>query len=271
MDDAGRARTPAFSVACFAAALLAALAPADAWAQFFHLDGLLKCIDHPETPACRERSRLDPEVPVTGAVAPPPTVADTAPKQPAPVSGRPGPPPDAASAGAKPAATEKPRRAAPQPPPRPASRASPASSSSPTGAPSASTAVRRPGGNAAALKRAIAHVQAGRATRDDMTLLEAKAAADDPAAVEVLAWCYLYGREISADRIAAYRLYGRAAALGVPHARDNQRIIFERLLTNGERQKVLEAENAAGAAPRTGTELSTRQPNGSDAHESGRP
>ena len=45
------------------------------------------------------------------------------------------------------------------------------------------------------------------------------------------------------DPVAAYWLYDRAAALGVPHARQNQITIYERRLTPEQRQQVLVAGN----------------------------
>jgi TPR repeat protein len=235
-----------------AVALLAVLAPGEAAGQFFHLEGFIECIDHPEAPACRERLRPPGGQPAPEAEkAPAPPPPDAVLKKSAPPSGHVAPSreKDAASAMVKPAAPGRPRRPKSRPPPL-------ASNGSAASAPSASTVARPPGEtpatrfSAADLKRAIARVQANRAAATDMAVLEAKAAENEPAAVEVLAWCRLYGCGRAPDRVEAYRLYGRAAALSVPHARENQRIVFEHLMTDGERQKVLDAENGASGDPR---------------------
>jgi len=73
----------------------------------------------------------------------------------------------------------------------------------------------------------------------DMELLEAHAAEKEPRALEALAWCKLNGIGWPADPIAAYLLYGAAAALGVPKAMGNQIAIFETLMTQQQRQDLL--------------------------------
>ena len=73
-------------------------------------------------------------------------------------------------------------------------------------------------------------------------MLRRAAAAGDLRAIELLAWCALRGIGTSRDPIAAYFLYGEAAAGDVPHARDNQALIYERSLTPVQRQRVLEIE-----------------------------
>jgi len=64
-----------------------------------------------------------------------------------------------------------------------------------------------------------------------MQLLESHAEEKEPRSVEALAWCKLNGIGWPADPIAAFLLYGEAAALGVPKARANQIAIFETRLT----------------------------------------
>jgi hypothetical protein len=81
----------------------------------------------------------------------------------------------------------------------------------------------------------------------DLDMLRRSADSGDSRAVELLAWCALHGIGERADAVAAYYLYGRAAALGVAHARENQRLVYERSLTNDERQQVL--DTAAEAEP----------------------
>jgi hypothetical protein len=83
----------------------------------------------------------------------------------------------------------------------------------------------------------------------DLDLLRSAAAAGDPRAVELLAWCSLRGIGTGRDPLQAYVLYGKAAALDVPHARENQRLVFERSLSSAERERILETEAAAQPAP----------------------
>jgi TPR repeat protein len=70
-------------------------------------------------------------------------------------------------------------------------------------------------------------------------LLEDHAQQKEPRSLEALAWCKLNGIGWPADPIAAYLLYGAAAALGVPKAKANQIAIFETRMTQQQRQDVL--------------------------------
>jgi hypothetical protein len=94
------------------------------------------------------------------------------------------------------------------------------------------------------LDQAIAKVRAKTAGAAEIELLEKQAAANEPRAVEVLAWCKLNGIATARDAIAAYWLYRQAAALGVANARRNQIAVFEHRLTSEERQQVAARENA---------------------------
>jgi len=216
MDERRRAR-----IAIVAAAALLASMPGEAGAQFFRLQGVLACIDHPETEACRERLRPAPGQPASASAAAVPAAGAPTAK---PLAEPPKRPPPSPPATAPPDGVAPPKPVAPQPKEE-------------------ASAARF---TAADLKDAIARVQANRATGRDMAVLEAKARGDDPAAVEVLAWCKLQGRGAAPDRLAAYRLYGRAVALHVPHARENRRIIFEHLMTDAERRQALAADARAG-------------------------
>jgi len=89
----------------------------------------------------------------------------------------------------------------------------------------------------------VAHVRAKTAGPKDIEVLRRLARANDPRAVEVLAWCELNGIGTERDPVAAYKLYRQAVGLGVPHARDNQAAVFERQLTSEERQAILLEEN----------------------------
>jgi len=91
--------------------------------------------------------------------------------------------------------------------------------------------------------QALAHVRDKSAGPGDIDVLARLAEANDPRAVEVLAWCKLNGIGGARDPVAAYWLYRQAAGLQVPHARENQISIFERQLTPEQRQEVLTGEN----------------------------
>lgn len=82
----------------------------------------------------------------------------------------------------------------------------------------------------------------------DVATLRRAAEAGDTRALELLAWCLLRGIGAPRDAMAAYDLYGRAAAAGVPRAAENQRLVFERSLTSDERERLLEV---AARAPRS--------------------
>jgi TPR repeat protein len=109
------------------------------------------------------------------------------------------------------------------------------------------TAQQKPKGKEAeepALFQAIEHVKKRDPTEADMRLLETRAEAKDPRAVEVLAWCKLNGIGTKADAVGAFWLYHDAAQLGVRNAQRNETAIFERRLTSAERQQVLVQESA---------------------------
>lgn len=89
------------------------------------------------------------------------------------------------------------------------------------------------------LDQIIAKVRAKQLGPRDTALLEKSAAAHDPRAVEVLAWCKLNGIGMPADALGAFWLYGQAAELGVANARQNQIAIYESRLTSDQRQQVL--------------------------------
>jgi hypothetical protein len=98
--------------------------------------------------------------------------------------------------------------------------------------------------DAPALAGAITRVKEGAPTADDIHLLEARAAAKDAHAIEVLAWCKLNGIGTPGDAVGAYWLYRDAAGLGVTKARENQIAIFETRLTSDQRQQVLLQEDS---------------------------
>jgi hypothetical protein len=91
---------------------------------------------------------------------------------------------------------------------------------------------------------AIAHVRDKTVEPTDIETLAHAAEANDPRAVEVLAWCKLNGLGTARDPVAAYWLYRQAAGLNVAHARENQIAVFEKQLTPEQRQQVLTEENS---------------------------
>jgi TPR repeat protein len=94
------------------------------------------------------------------------------------------------------------------------------------------------------LDQLIAKVRDKSAGPREIELLETRAAASEPRAVEVLAWCKLNGIGGAADPEAAYWLYRQAAQLGVANALKNQIAVYKTRLTPEQRQHVLMRENA---------------------------
>jgi TPR repeat protein len=94
------------------------------------------------------------------------------------------------------------------------------------------------------LEQVIAKVRADSLGPREIDFLEKRAAANDPRAVEVLAWCKLNGIGMPADPLAAFWLYRTAAGLGVANARQNQIAIYENRLTPDQRQQVLLREQS---------------------------
>ncbi len=86
-------------------------------------------------------------------------------------------------------------------------------------------------------------VLAKRPAADDLAALRREAAAGNGRAAELLAWCSFAGIGTARDPVQAYLLYGQAAAAGVPKARANQAAIYETVLTQEQRQRVLEIED----------------------------
>jgi hypothetical protein len=86
-------------------------------------------------------------------------------------------------------------------------------------------------------------MQAGRPLPGDIDALKAGVKANDPHAIELLAWCDLTGTGTPRDPIEAYILYGVAAIDAVPRARHNQSIIYDTALTSDQRQQLLDIRN----------------------------
>ncbi len=87
---------------------------------------------------------------------------------------------------------------------------------------------------------AAQRIEHGTPAPGDIDMLRRAAGSGDSRALELLAWCALHGIGMTSDPVAAYLLYGRAAAADVPHARENQALVYERNLSQTERQQVLD-------------------------------
>jgi len=87
-----------------------------------------------------------------------------------------------------------------------------------------------------------ARVREKRPAEGDVAALHRAAVAGDARAIELLAWCALRGIGTARNPVAAYFLYGEAAAASVPHARANQAAVYMQSLTSEERQRVLDIE-----------------------------
>lgn len=87
-----------------------------------------------------------------------------------------------------------------------------------------------------------ARIKEERPAAGDLAALHRAAAAGDPRAIELLAWCALRGIGTERNPVAAYFFYGEAAAAAVPHARENQAAVYSQSLSADERQRVLKIE-----------------------------
>ncbi len=88
------------------------------------------------------------------------------------------------------------------------------------------------------------HVLSGRPSTTDIDTLKMAARAGDAHATELLAWCKFDGLGTSRDPVDAYLLYGIAAVAKVPHADENQAMIYDTVLTPEQRHRVLDAAKA---------------------------
>jgi TPR repeat protein len=86
-------------------------------------------------------------------------------------------------------------------------------------------------------------IRTGHPSTSDIATLIEDAKSGNPRAIELLAWCELSGLGLKRDPVEAYILYGVANAAAVPHAGDNQAVIYEMDLTSEQRQQVLDLEN----------------------------
>jgi hypothetical protein len=86
-------------------------------------------------------------------------------------------------------------------------------------------------------------VQAGTPASGDIAWLRQAAQNGNARAIELLAWCDLNAIGTPRDTVKAYLLYGAAADAALPHARENQALIYERDLSSVQRQQVLDLVN----------------------------
>ena len=98
------------------------------------------------------------------------------------------------------------------------------------------------------LQVVAARIQARRPSSNDLTWLAQAARDGNVRAIELLAWCKLNAIGMARDPVEAYLLYGAAGNAALPHARENQRLIYERDLDSDQRQQVLALANE-GVAP----------------------
>jgi TPR repeat protein len=88
-----------------------------------------------------------------------------------------------------------------------------------------------------------ARVRVRRPSSNDLAWLAQAANHGEARAIELLAWCKLNGIGMARDPVAAYLLYGAVVDAALPHARDNQALIYERDLDSDQRQQVLDLAN----------------------------
>ncbi len=93
------------------------------------------------------------------------------------------------------------------------------------------------------LQVVAARIQTRRPSNNDIAWLTQAARNGNVRAIELLAWCKLNAIGMARDPIQAYLLYGAASDAALPHARDNQRLIYERDLDSDQRQQVLNLAN----------------------------
>ncbi|HZB91006.1 MAG TPA: hypothetical protein VE397_06170, partial [Stellaceae bacterium] len=99
------------------------------------------------------------------------------------------------------------------------------------------------------LKPVTARLEARKPRPEDIALLRRLARAGDKRAVELLAWANLRGVGVPLNPTEAYLLYGTAASLGVRHAKKNQAVVYETMMTPDQRQQALDIENEVMLPP----------------------
>lgn len=92
-------------------------------------------------------------------------------------------------------------------------------------------------------RQIVRRIQARKPEGGDLSVVQARAKTGDASALDLLAWCTLEGVGVTPNPIRAYILYGEAAAAGAPQARANQEVIYGRILTQEQRQQLLDIQN----------------------------
>ena len=100
------------------------------------------------------------------------------------------------------------------------------------------------------LHEIAARIQAEKPASSDIAWLTKAADSGNARAIELLAWCDLNAIGTPRDPVKAYLLYGAAAEAALPHASDNQALIYENDLSPEQRQQVLDLANEGVALAR---------------------
>ncbi|HUC64716.1 MAG TPA: hypothetical protein VMA53_04760 [Stellaceae bacterium] len=108
---------------------------------------------------------------------------------------------------------------------------------------------KAPGAPVDPLQAVILRLEARKPGPGDIALLRERTHADDKRAIELLAWANLNGIGVAPDPMEAYLLYGFGASLGVPHAKRNQAVVYETMMTPEQRQEVLTIEDETLTPP----------------------
>lgn len=86
-------------------------------------------------------------------------------------------------------------------------------------------------------KQTLKAVEQNRITPLELDEIYYRIRLNDPKAVEVLAWMYTKGVGVQIDYVEAYKLYRKAAALNIPKAQENARLVYGAM--NEEQRKKL--------------------------------
>lgn len=200
------------ALGCLAVLAFAIFGSAPAYADFYTLDGLFQCLDRAHA-VCGDPEPLLP---------------------PKPQSKR----------AARPAA----RKPAPEPKPAPMPAAVPqAAPGRPAGARARAVAapdLPHPAYRAPDRLHAIAwRIELRQPKPGDLAWLKRAADRGNVRAIELLAWCKLNAIGTPPDPVEAYLLYGAAARASLPHAHQNQALIYEHDLDADQRQEILDLVN----------------------------
>lgn len=85
--------------------------------------------------------------------------------------------------------------------------------------------------------KTIAAVKSNQVTPLELNEIYTRVQAQDPKAIEVLAWMYTKGVGVAIDYVEAFNLYKQAATLNVTNAEKNAMVIYQ-AMTETQRQKI---------------------------------